>query len=723
MATLQDILAATNPKAIDDMADVAANSSALKMAKDGMTADQLASINASPDKLSRVVGEAAKLKGATPPSPVAPPVVEAPLVAAAVAPPAAEAAPATDKISKLAEDLHSLPEEQLSKFGKLGEFVKNSKLAQAAGKLAKPLGLYGAVSETGDAVDSAKKGEYGNATGHGLGALSGLATMAGSEAAIPLALGSVGVLGGMKQGKNMVDYGVDENGMNFDPSATGPDNGGESTSPGIKLAMGSNAEAHQGLPPVQGEGPVSDPKQYAQTVDGVLTPGEDDSSDDEDSGGDTPSVNGHTNGMAREKLLALMNQYRGMGNQPSDPNATSLPSVDAKQTGTKAAPQGPQSTLQKILAQAAEQRRNANIMGGIDRISAGIAGLGSNAPIKATGQEAYQDMAKQADQGAKDYVLQKEQEKNDPNSPSSKSVRDYLKPMLSKMGMDPKTLDNMSAADIDKNFPMGMKMYEGEQNRISREQIMKLKQQQMAQSSADKMSEKQAAANKLEFARFANRLPTIGGAQANVLRGRANQASNIFNTFQLPADMSMDDVEKLDPKQLDNAGRLLVTESSVELNKLLSGSGSPAQKTLEKIVPHNILMDRTKLQDYFQSKMNPAKQGEFAKEILKIAARVKKSASEELNSIAQKDLSRTGHFRDDPALAEDYRRLLETNGFTDPDEYIEKMKSKQAGMTKSPSSGGPKPGKTVVKKGYNAKTNQTQFIYSDGSKEIVDGQQ
>ena len=29
--------------------------------------------------------------------------------------------------------------------------------------------------------------------------------------------------------------------------------------------------------------------------------------------------------------------------------------------------------------------------------------------------------------------------------------------------------------------------------------------------------------------------------------------------------------------------------------------------------------------------------------------------------------------------------------------------------------------KTIVKKGYNSKTNQTQFIYSDGTKEIVDG--
>jgi hypothetical protein len=29
----------------------------------------------------------------------------------------------------------------------------------------------------------------------------------------------------------------------------------------------------------------------------------------------------------------------------------------------------------------------------------------------------------------------------------------------------------------------------------------------------------------------------------------------------------------------------------------------------------------------------------------------------------------------------------------------------------------------VVKKGYNAKTNQTQLIYADGSKKIVDGAQ
>lgn len=33
----------------------------------------------------------------------------------------------------------------------------------------------------------------------------------------------------------------------------------------------------------------------------------------------------------------------------------------------------------------------------------------------------------------------------------------------------------------------------------------------------------------------------------------------------------------------------------------------------------------------------------------------------------------------------------------------------------------PKAVKTVVRKGYNSKTNQTQFVYSDGSKEIVEG--
>ena len=33
------------------------------------------------------------------------------------------------------------------------------------------------------------------------------------------------------------------------------------------------------------------------------------------------------------------------------------------------------------------------------------------------------------------------------------------------------------------------------------------------------------------------------------------------------------------------------------------------------------------------------------------------------------------------------------------------------------------PQKTVVKKGYNSKTNQTQLIYSDGTKEIVNGKQ
>ena len=50
------------------------------------------------------------------------------------------------------------------------------------------------------------------------------------------------------------------------------------------------------------------------------------------------------------------------------------------------------------------------------------------------------------------------------------------------------------------------------------------------------------------------------------------------------------------------------------------------------------------------------------------------------------------------------------------DEYLRTF-GKTGQTTKSPQEGE----KSVVRKGYNPKTNKTQLIYSDGTKEIVDG--
>ena len=50
-------------------------------------------------------------------------------------------------------------------------------------------------------------------------------------------------------------------------------------------------------------------------------------------------------------------------------------------------------------------------------------------------------------------------------------------------------------------------------------------------------------------------------------------------------------------------------------------------------------------------------------------------------------------------------------------------KAKSDVATSTPQQPSAPSGKQVIKKGYNVKTNQTQLIYSDGSKEVVDGRQ
>jgi hypothetical protein len=111
-----------------------------------------------------------------------------------------------------------------SKLGELG--LKGAdKLTDVAGKVltSKPVEFAGrkviapvaTLVEGARTVGDIKRGKYGDALASGLGAASGIATMAGSPAALPLAAGSLSVTGAQEMGKQQAEL-ADE-GIFIDP--------------------------------------------------------------------------------------------------------------------------------------------------------------------------------------------------------------------------------------------------------------------------------------------------------------------------------------------------------------------------------------------------------------------------------------------------------------------------------------------------------------------------
>jgi len=74
-------------------------------------------------------------------------------------------------------------------------------------------------------------------------------------------------------------------------------------------------------------------------------------------------------------------------------------------------------------------------------------------------------------------------------------------------------------------------------------------------------------------------------------------------------------------------------------------SGVPASSTLQKLLPKNINMDTTGWLDYFTNDLNPAKQADFVKEMLKMAARVRQVSKDTNKEYVKELVSGTSDLR------------------------------------------------------------------------------
>lgn len=439
---------------------------------------------------------------------------------------------------------------------------------------------------------------------------------------------------------------------------------------------------------------------------------------------------------------------------PSDKETVSEKVQDVKEDLSKVLQFGDESVasldkLKEVQDQANTIRTMALMGPAFEKLGAGVSGAISGGTYipKTDGDAFYKQLGSSADQLLTDYKNQLEMEKQDPNSSYTQGLKDFIKKTYGydiKGTVSGKDLQDSVMKPLEKQWEQKLlddrtrelkEMQLAQQAELSRQNAAErsLRREEMGQYRAKMLDDRQVRHYENRIDRFRKSLEKAGGTTGTQVRNRIISADAIFNTAGVSADLTEEQAKKLPDKNLDKLSRLMVTELAIETNRLLTAAGVPAQGTLAKLVPSNIAMDATKLQDYVTSELNPAEQAQFVKEILKLAARVKTTSKETNRKMVQKLVAGAKDLRDvDPdsfdAIMDEYqispddlakmRVIKEDTTTEEPTQESVKPKARTAqSKTEAPAE---KP-KTVVRKGYNAKTNQTQLIYSDGTKEIVEG--
>lgn len=272
-------------------------------------------------------------------------------------------------------------------------------------------------------------------------------------------------------------------------------------------------------------------------------------------------------------------------------------------------------------------------------IGSGISGA------KPVGMELFKQGIDLAQQIPEDYKQNIAMDSYDPNSKISKNYREFLGRYMKEVP------PNLTAAQIKEVIlPAIQKENVSKSNAEKMSKMDEFRQKRLDMASLNK------AKSQLEAAK-ARALSTIGGAAGTVLRTRVNAADAIFATAGIENEENVNEesLQKM-TGALNQLPPQMISELTMELNKLLTGAGIPAQSTFRKLNPKNLNMDIATFSNYVKSEMGPANQAEYAKLVLKTASRVKKGAKKSLGDLVKKSFAGTEHIK--KQLPEDYENVI-----------------------------------------------------------------
>lgn len=350
-----------------------------------------------------------------------------------------------------------------------------------------------------------------------------------------------------------------------------------------------------------------------------------------------------------------------------------------------------QENLQAVQDKANQTRMMAGIMPGIEKINSGLSAIGSGGKYIPTtdSKEFYMNLGKQADQGMVDYKSKIEMEKLDPNSGYSKGLKDMAKKLYN---VD--IQGNVSAKDLqDGPLKLLEKQYEQQMLDSRQRDLKEMQVNMMRENSKDRtatlavtreginqrheevMDERKSKHFDQWKKNVLNSNPSLSQARNAVIGANKMFASFGFDPNVEYTPEMVDKMDSTSLKRLSEANPTLVNEAAIELNNILSRAGTPAQTTLQKLVPSNIKMDAAKWGEWLTSQPQGAGQQQFLKQYLKIAANAAQGSKSYIKDQMKHAASGSSKIR---AIApEDYDMFLAESGLTPEDVIPSSQLNKQ----------------------------------------------
>lgn len=288
----------------------------------------------------------------------------------------------------------------------------------------------------------------------------------------------------------------------------------------------------------------------------------------------------------------------------------------------------------------------------------------------------------------RETIMASEAQANDPKSEYSKNHRQLAQAMLDMAGLQSlsKTLEGMSASEIDKKFPMFSNLATAKQAQDTKRELAAATRAGALSSAGEKKEAKkfeQETKLSSTVAKLDEKLKYSQGVY-NLESFKEAVKSNPSGT--LDVGLIYDYIKALDPNSAVREGEVdLITKASPFLQNV---TNLPAKVTKGSMLPPQVRQQILKNIEMF----NAAKKKQFLSNLKPIKNQIDKYGLEADNI------------------------LLDTPGISTEDLY--KRPEEIVQEAKAASSGEPK---KVVKKQYSRSEDKTKITYSDGTEEILDG--
>lgn len=272
------------------------------------------------------------------------------------------------------------------------------------------------------------------------------------------------------------------------------------------------------------------------------------------------------------------NPVQQMATQPTVPQAHPLDRMVA-------AMQSQRGDLQAAQQAANRNQLFANLAHSVNQVSGGIAGARAGlAPVVVNDQQSQAALQKGAQAPVEQYQAQIANQKNDPNSVQSKSMRDFLASKIPGM----KIPEGASAADLEKIAPWAVAMQKN-QNQQDYNNLLRGKKADIHANEQD-----------------TKRLDTVGklinGGLASSRSGFGKDYGNLAAVQNVRALLNGQDLDSIDNRQIQETARVM--------DRILSG-GSPTISGTEHLTPETARMKIAKFMEFYGNKRTGAGASDF----------------------------------------------------------------------------------------------------------------